>query len=91
VIFWNIVGTDKETRVIAGYLEGIKNGRRFYELAQKISKQKPIIIWKGGLTESGAGLLLRIRIAGRFAAGLGTCSNSRELSASTAWKKRRIA
>jgi acyl-CoA synthetase (NDP forming) len=54
VDFLEYFGTDKETRVIAGYLEGIKNGRRFYELAQKISKQKPIIIWKGGLTESGA-------------------------------------
>jgi acetyltransferase len=54
VDFLEYFGKDKETRVIAGYLEGIKNGRRFYELAQKISKQKPIIIWKGGLTESGA-------------------------------------
>jgi acyl-CoA synthetase (NDP forming) len=52
--FLEYFGKDKETRVIAGYLEGVKNGRGFYELAKKISKQKPIIIWKGGLTESGA-------------------------------------
>ena len=54
VDFLEYCGEDKETRVIAGYLEGIKNGRRFFELAKKVSKQKPIIIWKGGLTESGA-------------------------------------
>ncbi len=52
--FLEYFGQDKETAVIAGYLEGLKDGRRFYELARKISKQKPIIIWKGGLTESGA-------------------------------------
>jgi acyl-CoA synthetase (NDP forming) len=54
VDFLEYCGADKETRVIAGYLEGIKRGRRFYELAKNISKKKPIIIWKGGLTESGA-------------------------------------
>jgi acyl-CoA synthetase (NDP forming) len=52
--FLEYCGADRGTRVIAGYLEGIKDGRRFYELAKKISRQKPIIIWKGGLTESGA-------------------------------------
>jgi len=52
--FLEYYGQDKETAMIAGYLEGIKDGRRFYELASKISKQKPIIIWKGGLTEKGA-------------------------------------
>jgi len=54
VDFLEYCGADKKTRVIAGYLEGIKDGRRFYELAKKVSKQKPIILWKGGLTESGA-------------------------------------
>jgi acetate---CoA ligase (ADP-forming) len=52
--FLEYFGQDKETKIIAGYLEGIKDGRRFFELAKKISKQKPIIIWKGGLTETGA-------------------------------------
>jgi acyl-CoA synthetase (NDP forming) len=52
--FLEYFGQDKETAVIAGYLEGIKDGRRFYEFARTISKQKPIIIWKGGLTKSGA-------------------------------------
>ena len=52
--FLEYFGQDQETGIIAGYLEGIKDGRKFYELARKISKQKPIIIWKGGLTETGA-------------------------------------
>ncbi|MHC1592297.1 MAG: hypothetical protein ACXQS8_09435, partial [Candidatus Helarchaeales archaeon] len=36
------------------YLEGIKDGRRFIQLAERISKKKPIIIWKVGETSSGA-------------------------------------
>jgi len=37
---------DKETKVIAIYLEGIKNGRRFFEIAKRI--RKPIIAIKAG-------------------------------------------
>jgi acetate---CoA ligase (ADP-forming) subunit alpha len=47
-------GQDIETRVIAGYLEGTKDGRKLFELCQKISCQKPVIFWKGGITETGA-------------------------------------
>ena len=52
--FLEYFGSDIETKIIAGYVEGIIDGRRFYEIAKNISKQKPIIIWKGGLTETGA-------------------------------------
>ncbi len=52
--FLEYYGMDEGTKIIAGYLEGIKDGRKFYNLAQKISPQKPILIWKGGLTETGA-------------------------------------
>ncbi len=45
---------DPETKIIIAYLEGLKNGRRFFELLKKVTKEKPVIIWKGGLTEGGA-------------------------------------
>jgi acyl-CoA synthetase (NDP forming) len=35
-------------------MEGVKNGPRFFELLKKVTKEKPVIIWKGGLTEGGA-------------------------------------
>ncbi len=54
VDFLEYFGQDKETRIIISYLEGIKDGRRFFELAREIAKEKPIIIWKGGATELGA-------------------------------------
>lgn len=54
VDFLEYLGQDSETRIVIAYLEGIKDGRRFFELAQRISKQKPIIVWKAGATEAGA-------------------------------------
>jgi acetate---CoA ligase (ADP-forming) subunit alpha len=47
-------GQDPGTHIIAGYMEGVKKGRQFFEQARVISRQKPIIIWKGGVTETGA-------------------------------------
>ncbi|MBN1191952.1 MAG: CoA-binding protein [Dehalococcoidales bacterium] len=47
-------GVDPETRMIAGYMEGIKDGRGLYEVCRRICPEKPIILWKGGKTESGA-------------------------------------
>jgi acyl-CoA synthetase (NDP forming) len=47
-------GDDSRTKVIAMYLESIKNGRRFLDLARKIVKEKPIIIIKSAVTAGGA-------------------------------------
>ena len=52
--FLEYLGQDEETRIICAYLEGIKDGRRFFRLARDISRKKPIIVWKGGATERGA-------------------------------------
>jgi acyl-CoA synthetase (NDP forming) len=46
-------GADAQTKVIAFYAEGIKHGKRFLEVASKVSKKKPIIAWKGGRSEVG--------------------------------------
>jgi len=54
VDFLEYLGQDPETRIIIAYLETIKGGRRFCQLAREISKEKPIIVWKGGTTERGA-------------------------------------
>ena len=45
---------DDETKVILGYIEGLREGRRFFELAREITKKKPIVIMKAGRTEAGA-------------------------------------
>jgi len=48
------LATDEETRVIAMYLEGIKEGRKFSEVAIEVTKTKPVIVLKSGSTSSGA-------------------------------------
>jgi len=48
------LGKDKETKVIAIYLEGVKHGRKFFEKAKIVAKHKPVIFIKGGITEGGA-------------------------------------
>lgn len=48
------MGEDKETRVIAGYLETIADGDAFIRQAERISRQKPILLMKAGFTEAGA-------------------------------------
>ena len=48
------LATDPETRVICMYLESVKDGRKLTKLVRQISPAKPIIIWKGGVTESGS-------------------------------------
>lgn len=45
---------DDQTKVIAMYIEGFKNGRRFYEVSKDVSKVKPIIAIKSGLSEAGS-------------------------------------
>ena len=45
---------DDETKVILGYVEGFREGRRFFELAREITRKKPIVIMKAARTESGA-------------------------------------
>jgi len=52
--FLEYLATDAETQIICMYLEGVKDGRRLMELARQVSRTKPIIIWKGGLTPLGA-------------------------------------
>ncbi len=36
------------------YIEGLKDGRRFVESLRRATKRKPVVMWKGGVTEAGA-------------------------------------
>ncbi|MCD6189369.1 MAG: acetate--CoA ligase [Thermococcus sp.] len=46
--------TDENTGAILIYMEGVKDGRRFMEVAKKVSTKKPIIVIKAGRSERGA-------------------------------------
>lgn len=45
---------DPESKIITFYIEGVKNGPKFFRLLQEVSQTKPVILWKGGLTQGGA-------------------------------------
>ncbi len=45
---------DKDTKVIIMYIEGVKRGKEFIEIAKEVTKRKPVIVLKGGVTSEGA-------------------------------------
>ncbi len=47
------LANDEKSDVIVVYLESIENGRKFYEIARKLSKKKPIVMVKSGLSIRG--------------------------------------
>jgi acyl-CoA synthetase (NDP forming) len=52
--FLEYLARDDKTRLIALYIEGLREGRRFYNLAREITKDKPIIAVKSGTTGAAA-------------------------------------
>ncbi|MCX8172120.1 MAG: acetate--CoA ligase family protein [Archaeoglobaceae archaeon] len=52
--FLKYLAQDQATDVIMLYVEGIHEGRKFMEIAKKVTRQKPIVVMKAGKTESGA-------------------------------------
>ncbi|ASJ01292.1 acetate--CoA ligase family protein [Thermococcus gorgonarius] len=44
----------EEDKAIALYIEGLKDGRKFIEVAKRVTKKKPVIALKAGRSESGA-------------------------------------
>ena len=52
--FIEYLAGDDKTKVILSYIEGLKDGRRFFEVARNTSLKKPIVMIKVGETEAGA-------------------------------------
>ncbi len=48
------LASDRDTKVIAMYVEGVKDGRRFFQSLRSACEKKPVVVWKGGVTEAGA-------------------------------------
>ena len=45
---------DVDTKIIALYIEGIKDGRRFRKALEEATNEKTVVLLKGGTTEGGA-------------------------------------
>ena len=52
--FLEYLGQDERTHFIVLYLEGIKDGRRFLKILKKVSRKKPVLIWKVGASKGGS-------------------------------------
>jgi len=52
------LASDPATKVICVYFEGVREGRKFFNVAKKISGKKPIIALKGGTTPGGSNATL---------------------------------
>ena len=59
---------DEHTKVIAVYIEGIQDGRRFMRVAAQATKKKPVIVFKVGKTRVGvrAALTHTASLAGEY-------------------------
>jgi acyl-CoA synthetase (NDP forming) len=52
--FLDYLAQDPETKLILMYVEGLRDGRRFFEALRKATAIKPVVILKGGRGQAGA-------------------------------------
>jgi acyl-CoA synthetase (NDP forming) len=52
--FLEYAGDDEQTEVILLHIEGIRDGRRFFEVGKKVAARKPVIAFKAGVTREGS-------------------------------------
>jgi acyl-CoA synthetase (NDP forming) len=51
--FFDHFAGDPDTDIIAAYIEGVRDGRRFYEALRRAAERKPVVVLKGGRTSAG--------------------------------------
>lgn len=52
--FIDVMAVDPATRTIGMYVEGVRDGRRFFGSLKRAAAVHPVVVWKGGMTEAGA-------------------------------------
>ena len=68
------MGEDPRIRVIAVYVEGLRNGLQFMEVGQAVAQRKPVIVIKGGMAGGAAATLSHTAsLAGSFQAFKAAC------------------
>ena len=51
--FLEYFAADEDTHYISMYLEGLREGPRFFQSLRETTLRKPVVIWKGGLSDAG--------------------------------------
>jgi acyl-CoA synthetase (NDP forming) len=68
------MGDDPRIKVIAVYLEGLRNGLQFMEVGRKVARKKPVIVIKGGIGGGAAATMSHTAsLAGSFEAFKAAC------------------
>jgi len=52
--FIEYLSSDPETKVVTSYIEGVKDGRRYFKIIREGNRKKPVIVLKAGITEGGS-------------------------------------
>jgi 3-hydroxypropionyl-CoA synthetase (ADP-forming) len=68
------MGDDPRIKVIAVYLEGLRNGLQFMEVGRSVAEKKPVIVIKGGMAGGAAATMSHTAsLAGSFEAFRAAC------------------
>ncbi len=71
------MGNDPRIKVVAAYIEGMRNGRQFMEIGREVAKKKPVIIIKGGVGGGAAATMSHTAsLAGSFEAFKAACNQA---------------
>ena len=52
--FLELFGQDPEVKAIVMYIEALRDGRRFVEVARRVAAAKPVVLYKGGKSADSA-------------------------------------
>ncbi len=71
------MGDDPRIKVIALYMEGLRNGLQFMQVGRKVAKKKPVIVIKGGMAGGAAATMSHTAsLAGSFEAFKAACNQA---------------
>jgi 3-hydroxypropionyl-CoA synthetase (ADP-forming) len=71
------MGDDPRIKVVALYLEGLRNGLQFMEVGRRIAKSKPVVVIKGGMAGGAAATMSHTAsLAGSFEAFKAACAQA---------------
>lgn len=52
--YFEFLGDDPQTEVIISYVEGFREGGRFFDIVRRVASKKPVVMIKAGETEAGS-------------------------------------
>ncbi|MBD3868024.1 MAG: acetate--CoA ligase family protein [Acidobacteria bacterium] len=71
------MGADPRINIIAVYVEGLRNGLQFLEVGRRVSRDKPVIVIKGGVSGGAAATMSHTAsLAGSFEAFKACCEQA---------------